>query len=321
MPTLKDFTEGSNSQDDEQEKEKNSWILPLDLLDKAEEAEQEQLHRRQQAADALEERVCNIFQSLDTPAGPASNYDLYNGILFRVLSLSVGLQINALELDLKAHDEEALPVKVFTRIGEYNLTTSLIFLNETAWEEVTTEEASLVRTSDTNNTVIPAAQFRPVVMEPQESRLFYVTVDSGAPLFKAVGSDTEFDDKYAKSSELETHVGFGVKKSPFLDWDDLGSLSFVENRPFYGVIHYETKLPCEDQRDTFSMELPYFTDQPDPAEIVKSLTNSIITQAIVRAMSRDVELIKMQNFGGLRFQATSTETNEVPHEGESDFDF
>ena len=313
MSRLGDFTiSNSNSRDDEDERD---WILPSELMDDKDTmsdttAADDTFHRRNQAAEALEEKVCRFFLQLNTTDAPPVAYDLYNGVVFRVRSKNVGIEIKTLELDLKYF--ESTEVKVFTKVGEFFNRTSL-FADPGEWEEVTTPPAFAVATAERKNLIIPADEFTPILMEPKESRLIYVALPTESPLVKSASSGTKFDEVYAKNNELATHVGFGVIGSDYFGTTD----HIVENRPFHGIVHYETKLPCEDQRDTFEMELPYFVDTADPKAIVVSVTTNEVSTAVSHAMSRDAKLVRMQNIGGLRYQSTSTETTVVPHEGMS----
>ena len=300
--------------DDEQ-----SWILPTELIEDNSDndnnnmvaAEEDISQRRNQVAETLEEKVCRFFLQLNTTNAPPENkdYDLFNGVVFRLRTKNVGIEIKSLELDLT--NFESSEVKVFTKLGEFNETTGIVAEMEMEeWEEVTKPMAFAVATAERKNSIIPTEEFNTITMEPKESRLIYVALPSETPLVKSNSSDiTAFDQVYSRNNELVTHVGFGVRGSePF-------GKDLVENRPFHGIVHYETKLPCEDQRAAFAMELDYFVDTADPRPIVTSLTNNAISKAVEHAMSRDAKLIRMQNIGGLRYQSTSTETTAVPREG------
>lgn len=281
-------------------------ILPSELMsDNMFEDEQEtetdalmHPHRRNQKAETLEEKVCKFFLRLNTTSAPrnAEEYDMYNGVVFRLRTKNVGLEINTLELDLK--DFESTEVRVFTKVGEFNRTD--IFADPSTWEQVTTDTAFALATAERKNTIIPYEQFHPITMEPKESRLIYVALPSDTPLLKSATNAMNFDEVYARNNELVTHVGFAVTGSEYFG-------TTIEDRPFHGIIHYETKLPCEDQRESLTMMLPYFVDQQDPATIVVSLARNAINQAVKHAMSRDAKLIRMQNIGGLRFQEASTD--------------
>ena len=310
--------DGSTSEDEllQVEQVGRELILPDDLEEEVslepiydqelQPKKKEQNHRRDESSEVLSERVCRFFLDLNATAAPRdpNEYDLYNGVVFRLRTRNQGVEIKTLELDLKKF--ESSQVKVFTKIGEFNETG--IFDEPDSWDEVTTETAFAVATAENRNCIIPAEEFNPIVMEPKESRLIDVALPSDSPLLKSAKSGNQFDKSYAKNNELVTHVGYAVTGPELFG-------KAVKDHPFHGIVHYETKLPCEDQRDSFSIDLPYFVDKKETPAAITSLTNHAIIQAVNHAMSRDAKLIRMQNIGGLLFQAASTETKVVPHNG------
>lgn len=318
--TIADFTI-SNSRDDNNER---NWILPAELMefnnnDSANNdmtaAVEDTFHRRNQEAEALEEKVCRFFLELNTTSAPPERYDLFNGVVFRVKSKNLALEIKSLELDLERL--ESTEVKVYTKLGEYN-GTSATFDDPSEWEEVTLPPAFAVASAERKNLIIPTDEFKPIIMEPKESRLIYVAFPSDTPLVKSDNQeDLNFDDMSADGEQLKTYVGFGVSGGS----DYFSIANTVENRPFHGIIHYETKTTCEDQRDSFVMDLPYFVDTRETPAGVTSAANSEISLAITHAMSRDAKLIRMQNIGSLRYQIQSTETNVIPYTGACPFNW
>lgn len=294
----------------------NNWILPSDLVEATsatgdatvQEAVVDLHHRRDQAeVEALEEKVCKFFLEFNTTSAPPG-FELYNGVVFRISTKKVAVEIKTLELDMQGVQSQQ--IRIFTKLGGYNASEAATVLSAPeSWTEVTVDKAFAVVTADLRNAIVPVNQFTPVFMDPKETRLFYVALTSDVPLVKSSNNSTDFNKIYAENNELITHTGYGVTGSYFLD------ASVVENRPFHGIVHYETKLPCEDQKDSFSMELPYFVDQAEPPTIVISLVNDAIIQAVSDAMSRDVKLIRMQSFSGLQFNEEQTETVVVPYTG------
>jgi hypothetical protein len=294
-----------------------SWILPSDLVEATlvttgDETVREAIvdlhHRRDQAeVEALEEKVCKFFLEFNTTSAPPG-FELYNGVVFKLSTKKVAVEIKTLELDLQGAQSQQ--VRIFTKLGGYNSSEAADVLSyPESWTEVTVEKAFAVVTPDLRNAIVPVSQFTPVFMDPKETRLFYVALASDPPLVKSSNNSTDHNQIYAENNELTTHTGYGVTGSDFV------SASVVENRPFHGIVHYETKLPCEDQKDSFSMELPYFVDQAEPPVIVISLVDEAVVQAVSHAMSRDVKLIRMQSFNGLQFKEELTETVVVPYTG------
>jgi len=265
------------------------------------------LHRRNQAAETLNERVCRFFLELNTTSAPKleEGYDLWNGVVFRLRSKNVYVQITSLELDLNLF--ENTEVKVFTKVGEFTNSSDL-FAYPDEWLEVTQPSAVARTTSERKTLIIPPNEFNTIVMEPKESRLVYIAFPSEDQLVAAANEGFKFNQAYAKSDALASHVGYGV-----VGQDYFGVA--VENRPFHGLVHYETRLPCEDQRDEFFMDLPYFVDTADPKAIIVSATTVEVGYTVTRALARDATLIRMQNFGGLYYQNVATKTEVVPHEG------
>ena len=194
-----------------------------------------------------------------------------------------------------------------TMLQHYNETGG-VFDNLDAWEEVTTENAFAVATAERKNTIIPDEEFRNIIMEPKESRLIYIALPSEEPLLRSSDKGAEFDETYAKNNELATHVGYAVTGSELFG-------NTVENHPFHGIVHYNLTLPCDDERDSFAMELPYFVDEKNPSAVHTSRTTHAIQNALLLAMSRDAKLIRMQNMEGLIFDFKKTETNVVDYEG------
>ncbi|CAB9526401.1 expressed unknown protein [Seminavis robusta] len=289
---------GSSESKGRKDDERNLWILPDDMTDSG---QAEEHHRRAQA-EISEEKVCKFFLHLNTTSAPP-DFDLYNGVVFRLRTKNVAIHITSLELDLNGY--ESAEVKIFTKVGGYNATAG-VFSDPSSWKEVTTPTAFAVATAERRNNIVPFDEFEPIAMEPKESRLIYVALPADVPLVKSA-EGIDFNEEYSRNSEVITYVGYGVTGSEFFG-------SVVENRPFHGVVHYETKIPCEDQRDSFAMKLPYYVDQVDPPRIVESLVQSAIIQAVSHAMSRDAKLIRMQNIGGLRFQLADTSTEMTPQE-------
>jgi hypothetical protein len=292
----------------------SNWILPSDLMeatsaagdDTVQEYVVDLYHRRDQAeVETLEEKVCKFFLELNTTSAPPG-FELYNGVVFKVSTKKVAVEIKSFELDMQGVQSQ--PIRIFTKLGGFNASADVLS-DPASWTEVTVDEASAVVTAGLRNAIVPVAQFTPVYMDPKETRLFYVALPSDLPLVKSSNNATEFNQIYAQNNELITHTGYGVTGSDFLD------ASLVENRPFHGIVHYETKLPCEDEKDSFSMELPYFVDQASPPTIVISLVNDAVIQAVSHAMSRDVKLVRMQSFGGLQFNEELTEAVVVPYTG------
>lgn len=260
-------------------------------------------HRRNEAV-ILQTNIstCTAFTGLNTTFAKLP-YGLFNGVIIRLKAKQKQLEILSLELNLK--DVSEANVRVFTKVGTFE---DGFFDNATSWQELTAPNTRAEPTPELESVIIPAAQFTPVMMEPKEDRLIYVAVSAWPPRVKSADFGDEFDKAYAGNDDLVSHVGYTVNGDGF-------SGTLVRNGRFHGIVHYKMTGRCENQRNTFSIELPYYVDQRDAATVIVSLAKIAISDAISKGMSRNVQLIRWQSFRGLDFQKYATETVVVENQG------
>ena len=247
---------------------------------------------------------CTVYQSLSTSFA-STPYDLYDGVIFRVQA-QTAISIVSLEIDLKYRDDAN--VKVFVKPGSFE---DMYFSKEnaTSWQEVTASNAIAKEPPEKMSLIIPTKQFSPIQLASSEDILIYITVEAFPPRLKSAELDgDEVDDFYGGNGDLAAHIGYAVRGYEF-------SGSLVGARRFHGLIHYRTSLACEDTRTAFQMELPYFTDELKATPVIISVVNDRVREAMSRAMSRDVDLVRWQSFSSLQFQKYATVTREEDHQG------
>ena len=250
------------------------------------------LERRSQETD----EICTATTSLLTSF--RSDMQAY-GVMFTVQSKETPITILTMEFSAMITTNDAVHIMVYTKPGDYHGYQAI----PNAWTRLVDLDIIPARTG--RGTIIPLADFVPVLLGINDLRSFYVTLDT--PNLRYTGaSGVQTGKPYAQDDALQIHAGAGLLEYPF-------SANLFEPRLFNGAIHYRRHVPCNSQQEPSDVTVPFvFLVQYDGnSSGGGGLVDSVLLDSIntaVQSSMRDMLENDPQLVAQLAFAGSTTES-------------
>ena len=240
------------------------------------------------------ETVCVETNQFTTPYNDNELIPAFQGIMFDLSSLTTGLEIWAIEFDVRLDVAESLEVEIFTKPNGFIEDMS----NEDAWTKVA--DAKAKPRPNGNGVVVSDVDFDPIVLQAMQRQAMYIQMKGPWIDVRAEALD-KTGESQKQTDDMVIFVGAGLD-SRFAD-----HVSTSIDPQFSGVIHYRKRVPCE-QGILTRVEFPLLIGHvPNPVflGLLQDALDEIVQEQLLKAAHfRDMVTDFALRFG----QATEIET-------------
>jgi len=256
-----------------------------------------------------------------------------HAMMWEIQAKTSSLDIVSLELDLvNESDEGGSPLRVYYRRVGNAVVDDIAALSQhynssDGWTLVA--ESTTAATPETGSFIVPVGSFTPIALTAKESIVMYVTMmtpDNSENNAKIYTADTGMNTSsfFSQDDALQMFVGIGFDDSNMVadnatttaispttdDESYFAHDSFALSRQFNGAIHYKLRTKCNEYMVVTDMELLYFISDVNPSNVVIAVVTEMVDKAITKGMASNVELVRMQNFGGLKKMSSTSAKDE-----------